>query len=136
MAFNSDIQDMGSLFYSMPNGGPAPPLGDGTTYSRALGWQSPEGNFYGQERWVRDWPSPVVWNGADYQVLDFVGSAASMDALPMPGQTNSNTGLVCGPRPYFEIWAIPRIDPINTKSLTIYDSRTLDFCWWDSSNHV
>jgi hypothetical protein len=134
VAFNEDTQKMGHLFYAVPEGEAAPLLGDGKTYSRAMGWQSPEGNFLFQERWVRDWPSPVVWNGEDYEVIEAVGTATSFSALPMPGQTNPNTGLPYGARSDFEIWSIPRITPVDTTNMVVYDARTLDYCYWDTES--
>jgi hypothetical protein len=101
MAFDSGLVNQGSLFYYTEEGQTPPLVGDGVTYSRALGWQSPEGNFYGQERWVRDWPSPVVWNGLDYMTLEPLGAVSSLAALELKVPPYRM------PMPW-EIWSVPR----------------------------
>ena len=57
-------------------------MGDGVNYSRAIGWQSPEGNFYGQKRVVRDYEVRVVWDGVNYWPCDvpkaYVGSVSAL----------------------------------------------------------
>lgn len=131
MPFDPTLQDKGSWFYDTSDGSPPPLVGDGKTYSRALGWQSPEGNFYGQERWVRDWYSAVIYDGTEYRILAADGNAASVDKLPMPGAINPNTGEPYGPRPFMEIWSVPRTDwPPSDQG--IYDGRTNDYYWWDT----
>lgn len=130
MAFDETLVDKGALFYDTSDGSTPPPVGDGVTYSNALGWQSPEGNFYGQERWVRDWYSAVYWDGLDYQILEVDGETTSIDLLPIPGATNPNTGLPYGPRQSFEMWATPRPN-WPPSDLEVYDGRMKDFWWWD-----
>jgi archaellum component FlaC len=131
MAFDSGIQEYASLFYAVEEGQEAPSMGDGVTYSRALGWQSPEGNWYGQTRWVRDWPAAAVWNGVKYLPLAADGEAESISGFPIPTQTNPNTGLPYGTRQDFEIWSIPRPN-WPPEDLEIYDGRDKEFYFWDS----
>ena len=130
MPFDPTLVDQGDKFYYVEEGQTAPPVGDGVTYSRALGWQSPEGNFYGQERWVRDWPNPVVWNGIDYEVITLAGSATSVETLPILGNTNPNTGLSYGPRKDFEMWSVPRPN-WPPEDAEVYDMRDKDYYFWD-----
>ena len=131
MPFDPTLQEHADLFYEPIAGEEMPLIGDGVNYSRALGWQSPEGNFYGQERWVRDWPVAVVWDGEDYRNVEIDGEANSVAELPLPGQINPNTGLPYGPRQHFEMWALPRLNwpPSNIK---VYDGRDKEFYYWDS----
>ena len=131
MPYDPKMEEYGRYFYQVEDGEPDPVVGDGVTYSRALGWQSPEGNFYGQERWVRDWPVGVVWDGEDYRGIEVDGEASSAANLPIPGQINPSTGLPYGPRQHFEIWAVPRLNwpPDN---LSFYDGRDKEFYYWDS----
>lgn len=57
--------------------------GDGNTYSRAIHWQSPEGNFYGQKRVVRDFEIRVVWDGQNYWQCNVPsGYVATVEDLP------------------------------------------------------
>jgi archaellum component FlaC len=123
MAFDSGLVNQGSLFYYTEEGQTPPLVGDGVTYSRALGWQSPEGNFYGQERWVRDWPSPVVWNGLDYMTLEPLGAVSSLAALELKVPPYRM------PMPW-EIWSVPRPNwpPVG---MEIYDQRDKDYYFWD-----
>jgi chromosome segregation ATPase len=130
MPFDPTLVDQGDKFYYVEEGQTAPPVGDGVNYSRALGWQSPEGNFYGQERWVRDWPNPVVWNGIDYEVITLAGSAASVETLPVLGNTNPNTGLPYGPRKDFEMWSVPRPN-WPPEDAEFFDMRDKDYYFWD-----
>ena len=123
MPFDPTLQDKGSWFYDTSNGQTAPLVGDGVNYSRALGWQSPEGNFYGQERWVRDWYSAVFWDGLDYRIVEADGALSdpslfSTKAPPNRIPTN------------FEVWSVPRPDwpPVG---LTVYDSRNKDYYFWN-----
>ena len=130
MPFDPTLMSQGDKFYYSPEGVTPPLVGDGKTYSRALGWQSPEGNFYGQERWVRDWPNPVVWNGIDYQVLELSGVTTSVELLPIEGDINPNTGLPYGPRRDFETWSVPRAN-WSPSTATFYDTRSRDYYYWD-----
>jgi hypothetical protein len=131
MPFDWSLVDKGAWFYDTPDGSTPPPVGDGKTYSRALGWQSPEGNFYSQERWVRDWYSAVTWNGEEYLALDVAGEVTKTSELPLPGMINPRTGLEYSPRSHFEIWATPRPNwpPANQ---VVYDGRSKDYYWWDT----
>jgi len=117
--FDEELAKQGHLFYYVPEGEEAPLLGDGKTYSRALGWQSPEGNFYGQTRWVRDWYSAVFWDGEDYRLLEMDGFANSINEIPLPRRNP------------FEIWGVPRKNwpPAGQE---IYDARDKDFYYWDT----
>jgi hypothetical protein len=123
MPFDPTLQDKGSWFYDTSNGQTAPLVGDGVTYSRALGWQSPEGNFYGQERWVRDWYSAVFWDGLDYRIVEADGTLddpALFSIKAPPNRTPTN----------FEVWSVPRPNwpPIG---LAIYDGRDKDYYFWN-----
>ena len=131
MPYDPTIEKYANFFYQQVDGEPLPSVGDGVTYSRALGWQSPEGNFYGQERWVRDWPVGVVWDGEDYRAIEVDGEAETEEELPIPGEINPRTGLPYGPRTHFELWAVPRLNwpPAN---LEIYDGRDKEYYYWDS----
>ena len=133
MPYDPTLEDKAAWFYQIPDGVDPPPIGDGKTYSNMLGWQSPEGNFYGQERWVRDWYSSVVWNGEDYQLVEEDGAANSISELPMPGQINPRTGLPYGPRLDFEMWTVPRENWPPT-DLSVYDGRSKEYYWWDTTN--
>ena len=132
MPYDPTIEDYANLFYQEVEGEPLPSVGDGVTYSRALWWQSPEGNFYGQERWVRDWPVGVVWDGEDYRSLEVDGEADSESELPLPGEINPRTGLPYGPRQHFEVWSIPRLNwpPVD---LEVWDGRDREYYFWDST---
>jgi hypothetical protein len=130
MTYDSTIEDKGNWLYYVPEGGTAPSLGDGVTYSRALGWQSPEGNFYGQERWVRDWYSAVFWDGLDYRIIEEDGAANTVNDLPIPGEINPRTGEPYGSRQPFEMWTTPRANWPPT-DIPYYDSRSKDYWWWD-----
>ena len=131
MPFDPELQKFAHFFYEPIEGQDMPLIGDGKTYSRALGWQSPEGNFYGQERWVRDWPVAVVWDGDDYRNVEIDGEASSVEDLPLPDDINPATRRPYGPRQHFEIWAIPRPNwpPPNQ---TVYDARDKEFYYWDA----
>ena len=123
MPFDETLVDKGHYFYQPVEGQDPPLVGDGVTYSRALGWQSPEGNFYGQERWVRDWPSPIVWDGEDYRVLEIDGAVDSLAALALkkpPYRTPAS----------FEIWSVPRANwpPTN---IDVYDGRDKEYYFWN-----
>lgn len=133
MSYDPTIEDYANLFYQEVEGEPLPSVGDGVTYSRALGWQSPEGNFYGQERWVRDWPVGVVWDGEDYRSLEVDGEADSEGELPVPGEINPRTGLPYGPRQHFEVWSIPRPNWPPT-DIDIWDGRDKEYFFWDSTS--
>ena len=132
MPYDPTIEKYANFFYQQVDGEPLPSVGDGVTYSRALGWQSPEGNFYGQERWVRDWPVGVVWDGEDYRSLEVDGEADSLGDLPIPGEINPRTGLPYGPRQHFEVWSIPRLNwpPVD---LEVWDGRDREYYFWDST---
>ena len=123
MPFNESLVDQGALFYKVEEGQTAPPVGDGKTYSRALGWQSPEGNFYGHERWVRDWPSPVVWTGEDYISLEVDGSVNSVSELELKKPPHRIPVS-------WEIWTVPRAN-WPPQDLPVYDGRTKEYYFWN-----
>lgn len=57
-------------------------FGDGVTYSDSIHWQSPEGNFYGQRKIVKEYYIPVLWDGESYRKLVVIGTVASVSDLP------------------------------------------------------
>ena len=61
-------------------------FGDGTSYSDGLYFQSPEGNFYGQLRIVRDFYLPLLWNGEKYIKVRPRGYAPTVSSLPLVGE--------------------------------------------------
>lgn len=78
-----------------------PYFGDGETHGRELGRISPEGNIYGQTRFVREWLHHVWWDGKDW--LDYV----------VAGQLNNTTELPSGRHPFGEIYEVKRYNPID-----------------------
>jgi hypothetical protein len=66
--------------------------GDGKTYKTDLGWFSPEGNLYGQIRFVREFIHRKWWDGRDWIDVEIAGRAASVQELPVD------------PRPFGQIW--------------------------------
>ncbi|MGC9064965.1 MAG: hypothetical protein ACP5JL_09830, partial [bacterium] len=70
-------------------------MGDGKNYSRGLYWQSPEGNFYGHQRFVKTWMIPIFWDGRAYKDISKLdGIVASKDELPP--DPSSHIGQVWG----------------------------------------
>ncbi len=76
----------------------SPYFGDGVTYGRELGRVSPEGNVYGQMRFVKSWQHWQWWTGTEYQDVVISGQADSFDKLPTD-------------QPWGTIYQIP--DPVN-----------------------
>ena len=104
--------------------GQSPPsMGDGVTYKRSPKWQSPEGNFYGQQAWVMSWPLAYVWDGTKYIKFESMGLVPSFDRLPD------------GPRSHFEIWITPRDNwPQMDENGYVADSRPYDYHWWNADD--
>jgi chromosome segregation ATPase len=103
----------------VPPGATAPRVGDGKTYSRGLGWQSPEGNFYGQTRFVRDWRRTLIWNGREYTTLELAGVVQTVSELP------------AGPRPFMQAWGVPKAN-WPPAGQDVYDGRPYDIYFWNS----
>lgn len=89
-----------------------PYYSDGT-YSRHPLHVSPEGNVYGQIRWVHSWKHEKWWTGEDYIDLEVAGEAESVDQLPL------------GPRPWGQVWRVPEYVESTNK-------YTHSFWRWDS----
>ncbi|MEW6351614.1 MAG: hypothetical protein AB1646_21405 [Thermodesulfobacteriota bacterium] len=92
-----------------------PYFGDGKTYSDALGWVSPEGNTYGQTRWIREWQHPVWWDGARYRDVEIAGQADSVAELPVTT------------RPFGEVWRVRRY--VKDENRYVWDEY-----YWDSEH--
>lgn len=56
-------------------------------YGTELSRISPEGNVYGQTRFVRDWPHWVWWDGSKYRDYSVAGQLNSASELPSGRQT-------------------------------------------------
>jgi len=59
-----------------------PYFGDEVTYGRELGRVSPEGNIYGQTRFVREWKHMVWWDGAEWRDYAASGQLDDVEDLP------------------------------------------------------
>ena len=86
-------------------------------YSRNLGQVSPEGNIYGQERFVCNWKHFYWWNGLSWSKVEVVGRSLSYNELPKTK------------RPFGEIWQV-----------RVYDSKENRYWWqehyWDSEDET
>jgi hypothetical protein len=77
-----------------------PYFGDGKTYSRELGRVSPEGNTYGQTRWVREFLTEYFWDGFSWAPMVCDYQVDEPRLLPDPAT-----------RPYLEVWRAKAINP-------------------------
>lgn len=85
MPYVEEYEDLALEIQSVPTGGESAAfarMGDGINYSSAIGWQSPEGNYYGQKRVVREYEVRIVWDGHNYWACDvphaYVGKLSSL----------------------------------------------------------
>lgn len=119
--YNPDYEKYADQVLVKVKGGPEPSLGDGTTYRRSPWWQSPEGNFYGEERYIMDVYSGWVWNGEDY--VEVIASGMRQELKDLPP----------GPRPHFEIWQVVRRNGLQQdENGLVRDTRAYDYYFFDT----
>jgi hypothetical protein len=98
-------------------------MGDGINYSPSIGWQSPEGNFYGQKRVVREFEFFVVWDGLNYWPCNVpAGYAGSFSDLPESVDS------------FGDFWAVPNGTDFNSVDTSRggYWSGPWDIYYWDT----
>jgi hypothetical protein len=121
MGYNTQYLELMSENVDFPIGASPVSLesifGDGVSYSDGLFFQSPEGNFYGQTKIVRDYYLPIVWDGTRYIKVKPTANVRSVEDLPPQGMQ------------HFEQVAIPRTDATREE---IDRGYVYDVHFWDS----